>query len=289
MSLSHSPDYIPINQAFEQLCAELIKCTLINDELPEVPEVDFTTTESIVFDPAYDDYGDAEWKLAKRMCIGIIKLVLRLYRENNGIYEIIVIDPKEWDWWYVYGSDRPPGPIGTVFEARDREDHLQLVKISEFGEWKISEFGGGLAAAGNAPSFISEPIAEPALRPDVHAAQSDSSEPSAAQPSAGWIAHFAEPAQQPPPGNGMTSEPRAAQPTIDAADIEMSGGARPPGRPLTLREEIKDKMKADLHSGEITKDELQNMFQKTLAGRYGAHRQTVCKAREAVLSERAGN
>jgi hypothetical protein len=74
-------------------------------------------------------------------------MLVRLYRNSNGIYEILVIDPKEWDWWYVYGSDRPPGPIGTVFEARDKEGHLQLVKISEFGEWKISEFGEGLAAA----------------------------------------------------------------------------------------------------------------------------------------------
>jgi len=61
-----------------------------------------------------------------------------------------------------------------------------------------------------------KPIAEPALRPDVHAARSDSSEPSAAQSSASSIANFAEPAQQPPPANGMTSEPRAArQPAAD--------------------------------------------------------------------------
>jgi hypothetical protein len=114
--ISYSPDYIPINEACEQLCAELIKCTLINDELPEVPEVDFTKTSETrpapddiaavaeivtpdaranirsqlmkdkdnhhgdyhqrwitVFDPAYDDYGRAEWEIAKRMCIGIIR------------------------------------------------------------------------------------------------------------------------------------------------------------------------------------------------------------------------
>jgi hypothetical protein len=168
------------------------------------------------------------------MCIGIIRKVLRLYRNNNGIYEIVVIDPKEWDWWYVYGSDRPPGPIGTVFEARDREGHLQLVKISEFGEWKISEFGEGLVTA---------------MSPEAQALQSDETLEKVSQEACSDSSSEPQAARQ----------PAAAKPAELGFPVKIAEGSQRryltggPGRPtpMHLVEEELDRRIASLKPGEF--------------------------------------
>jgi hypothetical protein len=107
------------------------------------------------FDPAFNQYDRVAWEIEKLMRMAIIAKTLPVYIEENGQSKLLVIDPNEWDWRRLYGdSDVPPGPLGG-FKDLDEEENLRLLKISDFREWKISEFGGGLAAAGNAPSFIS--------------------------------------------------------------------------------------------------------------------------------------
>jgi hypothetical protein len=64
---------------------------------------------------------------------------------------------------------------------------------------------------------------------------------------------------------------------------------RRPGRPPDQRDAVEARMTADINNKHLTPERLRTMKQEALAKQYSACRDTVCKARERVLSEIAGN
>jgi hypothetical protein len=88
-----------------------------------------------------------------------------------------------------------------------------------------------------------------------------------------------------------TSEQQSAsRPTRPPSTAIEKAAAQRRGRKPTEREEVKERMRADLQQGRCSKEDLRGMLQKNLVSKYGAgSRDTACKARDELLSEIAEN
>jgi hypothetical protein len=78
------------------------------------------------------------------------------------------------------------------------------------------------------------------------------------------------------------------EPAPPLAESVPASALRRRGPPATRFERVKQAMKNDILQGQFTLDWLDNAYEKTLADRYQVSRDTVRKARNAVVSELRG-
>jgi hypothetical protein len=186
-----APDPEDITAAAEVVTPEMR--ALIGDQLIKAKGGDVCSIYHLKYiaeiNCAYHDYDRAAWEVEKTMRAAIIAEAIFVYVKENGKYEILVIDRKEWDWRDVYGHsdpDRPPGPMGGI-DRLDSEGRLRLVKISKFDEWLATLQPPPPAHADNS----SESLAEIPDAP-VDVIQLSKEKPKGASRAAAWNAMLAK-------------------------------------------------------------------------------------------------